>query len=90
MHVHELSISPCISRKPTTQPICTLAAVGSASHMSPGAPAAEMSAKEMAGKSEVTEVHGSGACNWTGSGDEHAVVDTTLPHTSMHMHTYCM
>merc|ERR1719327_1503319 len=44
-----------------TQPIWTLAAVGSASHMSPGAPAAEMSAKEIAGRSDVTEVHGSGA-----------------------------
>merc|ERR1719231_1086837 len=37
--------SPHISRKPTKPMICSLAADGSASHWSPGPPAAEMSEK---------------------------------------------
>ena len=42
-----------ISRKPTTQRICTFAAVGSASHWSAGEPAAEMSPKLIAGRLAV-------------------------------------
>merc|ERR1719461_1153747 len=47
-----------LRRMPTTRRIWSLAAVGSASHMSPGEPAAEMSPKVMSGRLEVRLVCG--------------------------------